>query len=47
MGRRTERHFSRGNTDIHQAHEKMLNIIKSLGKGKSKPQLDITSHLSE
>ena len=39
--------FQRRHTDGQQAHEKILHIIKHQGNTKSKPQWDITSHLSE
>ena len=40
-------HFSRGPADGQWAPEKMLNIANHQGNAKSKPQWDVTSHLSE
>ena len=39
--------FQRGNANVQWAHEKMLSIANYPEKCKSKPQRDITSHLSE
>jgi len=48
MGRRHEHtSLQRRHTDGQQTHGKMLNITHHQRNAKSKPQQDITSHLSE